>query len=78
MIVALAADVMEQWTGNPNLNPNCGKSITISHNGKTAQATIEDTCPGCSGNSLDLTPSLFEVFADLSVGRVSGVEWWFN
>lgn len=63
---------------NTNDNPLCGKSITISYGGKTAQATIEDTCPGCSGASLDLTPSLFEVFADLSVGRVSGVQWSYN
>jgi len=77
MIVALAADMMTGYA-NPNDNPNCGKSITISYNGVTATATIEDTCEACTGASIDLTPSLFEKFAPLGVGRVSGVEWWFN
>lgn len=78
-IVALAIGMMQAgYSGNPNLNPLCGRSITISSGGKTATATITDTCPGCSDGSLDLTPSLFEVFDPLSVGRVSGVEWWFN
>lgn len=78
-IVALAHDMMEaEGVANPNDNPLCGKSITISYGGKTAQATIEDTCPGCAHGSLDLTPSLFQVFAPLGTGRVSGVEWWYN
>jgi len=78
-IVALAEGMMEATNnGNPNTNPECGRSITISYGGKTAVATIEDTCPGCSGASLDLTPSLFEIFAPLGTGRVSGVDWWYN
>lgn len=63
---------------NPNENPLCGKSITISHGGVTATATIMDTCPGCSGASLDLTPSLFEKFGQLAEGRISGVQWSYN
>lgn len=78
-IVALAEDMMASMDGgNPNNNPYCGRSITISYGGKTAQATIEDKCPGCAGAGLDLTPSLFQQFADLGEGRVSGVQWWFN
>ena len=79
MIVALAEDMMTAAGGaNPNDNPYCGRSITMTHGGVTATATIEDTCPGCSGAGLDLTPTLFEKFADLGVGRVSGVQWSFN
>lgn len=63
---------------NPNNNPKCGAEITISYNGVTQTAKIVDTCPGCSGADLDLTPTLFEKFAPKSEGRVSGVEWWFN
>lgn len=78
-IVALAHGMMAATAGaNPNNNPMCGKSITISHGGVTKQATITDTCGGCDGASIDLTPTLFQEFAALGVGRVSGVEWWFN
>lgn len=80
-IVALAEGMMSAMTpasGNPNANPLCGKSITISYGGKTATATIMDTCPGCANGGLDLTPSLFEVFAPLSEGRLTGMKWWYN
>jgi len=80
-IVALAENMMSAMTpasGNPNENPLCGKSITISYGGKTATAKIMDTCPGCANGGLDLTPSLFEVFAPLGEGRLTGMKWWYN
>lgn len=48
--------------------PNCFKQIQISANGKTATATIMDQCPGCGYGDLDMSPSLFNHFADPSVG----------
>ena len=78
-IVALAEDMMAPHNGaNPNTNILCNKMITISYGGQTAQAKIVDTCPGCAGADLDLSPSLFKVFADLTVGRVSGVKWSYD
>lgn len=80
-IVALAENMMSAMTpasGNPNDNPLCGKSITISYGGKTATAKIMDTCPGCANGGLDLTSSLFEVFAPLGEGRLTGMKWWYN
>ena len=41
----------------------CGKSITISYNGNTAVASVEDECPGCSYGSLDMSEGLFTHFA---------------
>lgn len=47
-------------TGNPT-NKWCNKKIRISYNGKTADATIMDRCPGCTGaGGLDATPALWE------------------
>ena len=60
-------------TGNPNENPVCGKSITITSGGKSVQATITDRCPGCAQGGLDLTPSLFEQFA-VSANRTQSVQ----
>ncbi|KAJ9099266.1 hypothetical protein QFC21_004147 [Naganishia friedmannii] len=56
--------------------PNCFKQIQISANGKTATATIMDQCPGCAYGALDLSPSLFNHFADPSVG-VFQMSWDF-
>ncbi|KDQ20988.1 hypothetical protein BOTBODRAFT_26998 [Botryobasidium botryosum FD-172 SS1] len=53
----------------------CGKTVTISANGKTTTATVADTCPGCDDTQLDCTTSLFDFFADPSVGIVTGVTW---
>ena len=78
-VVAVAKGIMDaQGASNPNANPLCGKTITISHGGQKAEAKIVDTCPGCAGEGLDLSPSLFQRFASLDAGRVVGVEWWEN
>ncbi|KAJ8077831.1 hypothetical protein PM082_002271 [Marasmius tenuissimus] len=57
--------------------PNCNKSITISYDGKTHDATIVDECPTCDHGDLDLSQGLFEFFAPTSTGVLQG-EWWFN
>ena len=57
--------------------PNCGRSITISHNGKTAQATIRDQCPSCDYGALDLSRSLFTHFESEDKGTFQ-MSWWFN
>ena len=77
-IVALAIDMMAAGNGaNPNNNPICGKSIVINWGGISKTAKIMDTCAGCSGGSLDLTPSLFEAFSPLSAGRLTGMTWTY-
>ncbi|KAH8730051.1 hypothetical protein GQ44DRAFT_554808, partial [Phaeosphaeriaceae sp. PMI808] len=64
MIVALAKptwgesthDVM---TGESN-NPWCGQKIRMKYNGRTADATIVDLCPGCKGADVDLSPAAWK------------------
>jgi hypothetical protein len=74
-IVAIASDVMGAAS---NGNPMCGKTITVSANGKTATALVHDKCPGCNGHSIDASEALFiEIFGDTGVGRGT-VSWWFN
>ncbi|THH13223.1 hypothetical protein EW146_g6970 [Bondarzewia mesenterica] len=70
LIVALAA--ADYANGS-----HCGQQITITANGKTATATVEDKCPGCSSGDLDMSPSLFQTFAAESVGVVQ-VTWSFS
>ncbi|KAI6789101.1 hypothetical protein KC363_g6811 [Hortaea werneckii] len=76
-IVAIAHGIMDNGA-NPNNNPLCGQTITISYQGSTHQAKVVDTCPGCEDAAIDLSPSLFEAVAPNGDGRVHGVEWWFN
>ncbi|EMC97572.1 hypothetical protein BAUCODRAFT_69158, partial [Baudoinia panamericana UAMH 10762] len=76
-IVAIPHGMMNNGI-NPNLNPLCGQYITISFNGTLNQAKIVDTCGGCDGASIDLSPTLFEAVAPSGDGRVHNVNWWFN
>ncbi|KAI7002085.1 hypothetical protein KC359_g82 [Hortaea werneckii] len=73
-IVAIAHGIMDNGA-NPNNNPLCGQTITISYQGSTHQAKVVDTCPGCEDAAIDLSPSLFEAVAPNGDGRVHGVEW---
>jgi len=76
-VVALSHVIMtEQGASNPNANPLCGRKITIKHvdSGKTVQATVVDTCPGCKRDDIDLSPSCFTKIAALADGRVR-VSW---
>jgi len=68
------------YTGLKSANQNkCGSKIRISYNGKTAEATVADMCPGCKTEyDLDLSESLFEELEpNLGVGVLKGIEWEF-
>lgn len=56
---------------------HCFNTITITANGKTAQAQIVDECPGCPANGLDLTKGLFSYFGSLDAGEIYGT-WDFG
>ncbi|KAK5127528.1 hypothetical protein LTR85_006867 [Meristemomyces frigidus] len=76
-IVAIPHGMMNNGA-NPNNNPLCGTYITISYAGTTNKAKIVDTCGGCDGASIDLSPTLFTAVAPDGNGRVHNVEWWFD
>lgn len=69
-IVALNSD---QYGGGQY----CFQMITITVNGKTAQAQIMDECPGCPNEGLDFSQGLFTYFSDLSAGVLYGT-WNFG
>ncbi|KAK3376889.1 RlpA-like double-psi beta-barrel-protein domain-containing protein-containing protein [Lasiosphaeria ovina] len=78
LVVALAKGMFDAQTpnGNPNNNPLCGKKINASFQGKSVTVTIVDSCPGCAGAGLDLSPTAFSQLADQTLGHVSGT-WDF-
>ncbi|KAJ6547381.1 RlpA-like double-psi beta-barrel-protein domain-containing protein-containing protein [Mycena capillaripes] len=54
----------------------CFKMIRMTYNGKTTEAQITDSCPGCPYDGLDLSPSLFSFFASQDLGIIYGT-WEF-
>jgi expansin (peptidoglycan-binding protein) len=76
MIVALNHGQMANGA-NPNKNPMCGKSISVTGPKGSVTVKVVDTCPGCSTGDLDLSPAAFNKIADPAKGRVK-INWSFN
>ncbi|ORY33786.1 RlpA-like double-psi beta-barrel-protein domain-containing protein-containing protein [Naematelia encephala] len=72
----IVAENSDQYGGGYP-GPNCGRSITISYNGKTAVATIQDECPTCDYGGLDMSRGLFDHFASEDLGEFQ-MTWWYN
>ncbi|KXT07017.1 hypothetical protein AC578_7201 [Pseudocercospora eumusae] len=79
-IVAIPEKIFDAYTpGNPNKNPLCGKSVSITgKDGSTYKATIVDRCPGCTENDLDLSEDFFNKVTQHGDGRVHGMKWCFD
>jgi len=73
----------EQYTAsqvksnNPNTASVCDKCVKISYQGKWVVGRIVDSCPGCPYKGLDVSPTIFEVFADRDVG-ILYMDWEFT
>jgi len=66
----------QQTFGDSYPSPYCWKKIRMTYNGKTTEATITDSCPGCPYDGLDLSPGLFSFFASQDLGVIYG-DWEF-
>ncbi|OTA58814.1 hypothetical protein K449DRAFT_397622 [Hypoxylon sp. EC38] len=52
----------------------CGKTIQIHLDNKTTTAKVVDKCPSCASGSIDVSPTVFQDVAPLTVGRLK-IEW---
>ncbi|KAF9555285.1 hypothetical protein CPC08DRAFT_766044 [Agrocybe pediades] len=57
-----------------NKGSHCWQHIKVHYQGKTIDATVVDSCPGCSRYSIDLSPAAFKALAPLDAGRIK-VDW---
>ncbi|KZV90581.1 hypothetical protein EXIGLDRAFT_616740, partial [Exidia glandulosa HHB12029] len=60
---------------NPNANPMCGKTATVTYQGKSVTVGLYDRCVSCAFGDIDLTPAAFSAIADMNLGRIQGVTW---
>lgn len=67
------------WTSaNPNTDPLCtGVSVQLTYNGQTITLPVEDACAACDATHIDVSQAVFQQFAPLSVGLLTGVTWQF-
>jgi hypothetical protein len=84
-MVAVSMALFDKYTpnGNPNNNPLCGKTLSItSPDGSSHEATIWDRCVGCAEADLDMPQSFFNVVTAKdgkpADGRAYGMSWSMN
>lgn len=84
-MVAVSMALFDQYTpnGNPNLNPLCGKTVSMTGaSGETFEATIWDRCVGCAEGDLDMPQSYFNEVTmkggKPADGRAYGMSWSMN
>jgi hypothetical protein len=75
MVSINVADMTNGYTGNPNNNPKCKRTVSITWNGQTHTGYVSDTCHGCGAGGLDLTEPLFGKFDSLDKGVLYGAVW---
>lgn len=54
---------------------NCHKTVSVTYKGKTLKGKVEDLCPGCSGDKVDLSEGWFKKFAPTSQGILHDLTW---
>ena len=62
-------------------NVYCGREATIVVNGNKQTGKLVDACPGCAGQSIDLSQTLFSALYPNEPpgnGRYHDVEWYFT
>ncbi|KAI5359917.1 putative RlpA-like domain superfamily protein [Septoria linicola] len=79
-VIAIPEAIFDSYsTGNPNTNPLCGKTITITgKDGSKFTGIVVDRCPGCTVNDLDLSQDFFNKVTNNGDGRVGDMEWCFD
>lgn len=80
-----AAKTVPGASADPNLNPLCGKKIRVERDfteigagNRSVDVTVVDRCVGCKPNDLDLSPTVFDMLALQSEGRVVGSWAWLS
>jgi rare lipoprotein A (peptidoglycan hydrolase) len=56
----------------------CGRMIQIkdTDNGKTITAKVQDTCPGCDENHVDLSIGAWNKLTNSAAWGVANIEWY--
>ncbi|KAH8815976.1 expansin module family protein [Xylogone sp. PMI_703] len=80
--------ISNYWMKNESPGPYCGRKIRLTNTGPTTDnsiggkgnqvvVTVEDTCPGCDENHLDLSVAAWEALTNGAAYSVVGISWNF-
>ncbi|EMD33016.1 expansin-like protein [Gelatoporia subvermispora B] len=81
LVAAVSSDTFHSFPGsgsNPNNNPICHHTLTVSHDGKSVTAQIVDFLGDEPAGDVGLSPAAFSTFAPPSQGVVQDVYWVIN
>ncbi|ORX65442.1 hypothetical protein BCR32DRAFT_272750, partial [Anaeromyces robustus] len=62
---------------NANTATVCDKCVKITYEDKWVVGKIVDKCPGCPNHGLDVSPTIFDVFASRKVG-ILYMDWEYT
>lgn len=65
-----------EGSGSLALLPYSRVSVTNTQNGQSVNITMEDKCPGCAADSLDLSVGAFTAIGQEAQG-VLPISWYF-
>ncbi|KAJ3499389.1 hypothetical protein NLG97_g379 [Lecanicillium saksenae] len=54
---------------------NCHKTVSVTYKGKTLKGKVEDLCPECPSDQVDLSEGWFKQFAPTSQGILHDLTW---
>ncbi|KAF8601022.1 hypothetical protein BDV93DRAFT_496221 [Ceratobasidium sp. AG-I] len=74
-VIAISQRLWDETSCGQGSSAECGKTATVSWQGKSVKVRIVDECPSCAHDDIDMSPSAFEQLADKDVGRMNGVSW---
>ncbi|RKP10146.1 RlpA-like double-psi beta-barrel-protein domain-containing protein-containing protein [Thamnocephalis sphaerospora] len=75
----LYAAVAYEWftASNPNQDPICKKCALVRGPKGRVKVVVNDKCPTCTRDSIDLTPAAFDRIANRGDGRIQ-ISWTFT
>jgi hypothetical protein len=78
LTAAVSKDIWGEdiWSEGPmNANPWCGKSATVTYNGKSVTVKIMDKCQGCAPGDIDVTRAAWNQLTDNAYGSRVDASW---
>lgn len=73
-VCAISQKMYNTLADSYSISQYCGHMINVTHDGKTIQVKVVDSCPECDENHLDLSPAAFNSLADPVLGIID-IEW---
>ncbi len=74
LVCAISQSLYNSNANSESVSDYCGKTITVTYQGKSVTVKVVDSCESCSEEDLDFSPTAFEKLASLDTGEIE-IQW---